>query len=82
MSASKKPGYYWASRGEGEAPVVVEIYDVSGELWVKFMGSHYILDLAQADEEFEFLERIPEPGSSKSDSESAKLSPLDRCGRA
>jgi hypothetical protein len=82
MSASKKPGFYWASSGRGNAPVVLEVYEVSGELWVKFMGSHYILDLAQAEAEFEFLQRIPEPATLQCESHSARPTRLDRCGRA
>jgi len=82
MSASKEPGFYWADAGPGKSLVVLEVYEVSGELWVRFMGSYYILDLAQADEEFEFLQRIPEPETSKCKSRSAKLIRLDRDGRA
>jgi hypothetical protein len=61
MTTSKTPGFYWARRGRGKAPVVIEIYDVSGELWVKFMGSHFILDLTETEEQFEVLQRISEP---------------------
>ena len=65
MSASIEPGYYWAGRGREKAPIVLEVYDVSGELWVKFMGSHYTLHLADTETQFEFLQRIAEPKAYK-----------------
>lgn len=61
MTGSKTPGFYWACRGRGMPPIVIEVYDVFGELWVKFMGSHYILHLAETEKTYEFLQRIPEP---------------------
>jgi hypothetical protein len=81
MTASRTPGFYWARRGRGKAPIVLEVHDVSGELWVRFMGSYYILDLAEAEEEFEILQRIPEPEPPYL-SDSATFIRFDRTGNA